>query len=390
MVRYPASKLPNQGVTIFTQMSALAADKGAINLSQGFPDYPAPSALLESAAKQIDAGLNQYAPLAGITELRQLIAAKIERLYGRRVDPDLEVTVTPGATEAIYSAITSVIRPGDEVILFDPAYDSYAPSVELNGGVPIHLSLLPPSFSVDWAAVRAAITPRTKMIITNTPHNPSGQVWNATDLAALESIVNGTDILIVADEVYEHLVYDGQTHQSVNLRQKLAERSFVISSFGKTYHVTGWRLGYCVAPKALTVEFRKVHQFVTFSAHTPLQYAIAEFGFFEKKRDCLAQGLDQSRFVRLSSQGTYFQLVDYTAISDMPDHEFVLWLVEHAGVAAIPLSPFYADSRQTGCVRLCFANETLTSSQCSIAVPRVNRLWCLIFPVIGVCCYAVQ
>lgn len=383
MVRYPSSKLPNQGVTIFTQMSALAAATGAINLSQGFPDYSAPLPLLESAAKQIALGRNQYAPLTGIPELRNLIAAKIGRLYGRRVDPDLEVTVTPGATEAIYSAITSVIRLGDEVILFDPAYDSYVPAVELNGGVPVHVALLPPSFSVDWVAVKAAITPRTKMIITNTPHNPSGQVWGEADLAELERVVEGTDILIVADEVYEHLVFDGRIHQSVNLRPKLAERSFVISSFGKTYHVTGWRLGYCVAPKPLTLEFRKVHQFVTFSAHTPLQYAIAEFmadepqypdslpDFFEKKRDRLARGLDQSRFTRLSSQGTYFQLVDYRSISDLPDHEFVLWLVEQAGVAAIPLSPFYADARQTGCVRLCFAKAEDTLDR---ALERLCRV----------------
>lgn len=366
-MNYPSSKLPNVGVTIFTQMSALAAEKGAINLSQGFPDYPGPKALLDGVAEQIAAGKNQYAPLAGIPELRRLIAEKVERLYGRVIDPEREVTVTPGATEAIYSAITTVIRPGDEVILFDPAYDSYKPAVEINGGVAVHLPLLPPTFSVDWDAVASAITPNTKMILTNTPHNPSGQIWSEEDLNSLEKVVAGTDILIVADEVYEHLVYDGALHQSVNRRSALAERSFIISSFGKTYHVTGWRVGYCVAPEQLSAEFRKVHQYVTFSTHTPLQHAIAQFmeneplypdslpSFFEQKRNRLAAGLDASRFKRLESKGTYFQLVDYSAISDLPDNQFVLWLLEHAGVAAIPLSPFYENGNQTGCVRLCFA-----------------------------------
>ncbi len=366
-MQYPVSKLPNVGVTIFTQMSALAAAKNAINLSQGFPDYMGPQTLLDSVGEQIKAGRNQYAPLTGIPELRQVIAEQTERLYGRAVDPDLEITITPGATEAIYSAIASVIRPGDEVIMFDPAYDSYLPAVELNGGVAVHLPLLPPDFVVDWDAVKAAITPKTKLIITNTPHNPSGQIWSESDLRELENILDDTDILLISDEVYEHLVYDGNLHQSANRRPKLAERSFVVSSFGKTYHVTGWRIGYCIAPQALSVEFRKVHQYVAFSTHTPMQYAIADFmrtqpgypqtlpGFFERKRDRLAKGLDVSRFKRLDSKGTYFQLVDYTAISDLPDHEFALWLVEHAGVAAIPLSPFYADARQTGCIRLCFA-----------------------------------
>lgn len=366
-MNYPQSKLPNVGLTIFSTMSALAAEKGAINLSQGLPDYNGPQALLDSVAKQISAGRNQYAPMAGMADLREAIAAKVEALYGRQVDPATEITVTPGATEALYSAITTVVRPGDEVIIFDPAYDSYRPAVEINGGIPVHLPLKPPSFAVDWEALRAAITPRTRMIITNTPHNPTGQVWSEGDLDQLEASVRDTDIIILADEVYEHLVFDGLSHQSVNLRPALAERSFIVSSFGKTYHVTGWRVGYCVAPKALSSEFQKIHQYNTFSTHTPMQCAIADFmqqqpdypqtlpAFFSAKRDRLASGLKNSRFTLLNSSGTYFQLVDYTAISDLPDHEFVVWLLENAGVAAIPLSPFYANAQQTGCVRLCFA-----------------------------------
>ena len=372
-MNYPASKLPNLGLTIFSKMSALAAQRGAINLSQGFPDYQGPEALLDSVAQQVAAGFNQYAPMHGMPQLRELIAEKVKRLYGRELDAEREICVTPGATEALFSAISATVWAGDEVIIFDPAYDSYRPVVELNGGVAVSIPLMPPSFAIDWSAVRTAITPRTRMIIINTPHNPTGQVWSAADLDQLELAVKGTDILILADEVYEHLVFDGLQHQSINLRSTLAERSFIVSSFGKTYHVTGWRVGYCVAPPALMAELQKVHQYVTFNTHTPLQCAIADFmqqqptypatlpAFFEQKRDRLRDGLANSRFKLLNSSGTYFQLVDYSAISDLPDDEFVIWLLDAAGVAAIPLSPFYANGQQTQCVRLCFAkqNETI-------------------------------
>ena len=382
-MKYPQTKLPNVGLTIFSKMSALAAEKGAINLSQGFPDYQGPQALLDSVAKQVAAGMNQYAPMNGMPALRRLIADKVERLYGRSLNPDAEICVTPGATEALFSAIASTVRAGDEVIIFDPAYDSYRPAVELNGGVPISLPLLPPTFAIDWEALRAAISPRTRMIIVNTPHNPTGQAWSPEDLDALEAAVRDTDILILSDEVYEHLIFDGLEHQSMNRRPALAERSFIVSSFGKTYHVTGWRVGYCVAPAVLMSELQKVHQYVTFNTHTPLQCAIADFmqqepdyplglgEFFSSKRDRLARGLAASRFKLLNSSGTYFQLVDYTAISDLPDDEFVLWLLEAAGVAAIPLSPFYQNGLQTGCVRLCFAKQDETIDRALEGLCRV-------------------
>ena len=374
-MNYPETKLPNVGLTIFSKMSALAAERGAINLSQGFPDYDGPLALLDSVALQVAQGHNQYAPMTGMPQLCSAIAKKVEKLYGRSVDANTEVTVTPGATEALFAAISSTVRLGDEVIIFDPAYDSYRPAVELNGGIPISIPLLPPNFAIDWQRVRDTITPRTRMIIINTPHNPTGQVLSSADLDELERCVAGTDTLILADEVYEHLVFDGLEHQSVNRRERLAERSFVVSSFGKTYHVTGWRVGYCVAPAPLSAELRKVHQYVTFNTHTPLQCAIADFmqaepdypqtlpSFFSAKRDRLARGLEQSRFKLLNSSGTYFQLVDYTSISDLPDDQFVVWLLEQAGVAAIPLSPFYANGEQTGCVRLCFAKRDETIDQ---------------------------
>lgn len=371
-MQLPPSKLPNVGLTIFSKMSALAAERSAINLSQGFPDYDGPQALLDSVGRQVSAGFNQYAPMPGMPGLREAIAAKIGALYQRRVDPETEITVTPGATEAIFTAISACVSKGDEVIIFDPAYDSYRPAVELNGGVAINLPLLPPDFAIDWARVRAAITARTRMILINTPHNPTGQVWSSRDLDELEACVRDTDILLLSDEVYEHLIFDDLEHQSMNRRTALAERSFIVSSFGKTFHVTGWRIGYCVAPQTLMAEFRKLHQYVTFNTHTPLQCAVAEFmqlqpeyplslpAFFAAKRDRLATGLAQSRFKLLNSSGTYFQLVDYTGISDLPDDQFVIWLLERAGVAAIPLSPFYANGQQTGCIRLCFAKQDET------------------------------
>lgn len=383
MLNYPKTKLPSVGETIFTTMSALAAEKQAINLSQGFPDYLGPQKLLDGVGRAITSGNNQYAPLAGVPKLLEQIKLKVKNYYGRDLDVANEVTVTPGATEAIYSAITSVIQPGDEVIVFDPAYDSYQPAIEINGGVPVHIKLLPPNFSVQWDEVKAAITAKTRMIIINTPHNPTGSIWQRSDLDALADIVRDTDILIISDEVYEHLVYDGQVHQSVNTHPELIERSFIVSSFGKTYHVTGWRTGYCVAPASLTKELRKVHQYVTFTSHTPIQHAIADFmveepdyprtlpSFFTQKRDRLATGLQNSRFKLLNSSGTYFQLVDYTEISDEPDDQFVLRLIDEVGVAAIPLSPFYSNGEQTGCIRLCFAKADETLDK---AIERLCRI----------------
>ena len=374
-MQYPASKLPSVGLTIFSQMSALAVKHKAINLSQGFPDFDGPEALLKAVDKYISSGANQYAPMAGLPLLRQEIAAKIKRCYGREVDSECEVTVTSGATEAIFAAISAVVGVEDEVIVFDPAYDSYEPAITLNGAKTVHIPLLPPSFSIDWQRVIDAITPKTRMIIFNTPHNPTGAVMSEDDLKTLETIVEGTDIVLLSDEVYEHIVFDGLSHQSFNRYPALAERSFIVSSFGKTYHVTGWKVGYCIAPAPLMAEFQKVHQYLTFSTATPLQAAIAEFmqsetlhdselaGFYQQKRDFMNQHLKGSRFSINPSAGTYFQLLDYREISDLPDQAFVIWLLENAGVATIPLSPFYADDQQTGFVRLCFAKGQSTLLQ---------------------------
>jgi len=366
-MEYPASKLPNVGLTIFSEMSALAQSCGAINLSQGFPDFDGPSELLCRVDHYIRHGANQYAPMAGDARLRKAIADKVARCYGRTVNPDSEITVTSGATEAIFSAIGAVVSAGDEVIIFDPAYDSYVPAIELNGGRPIHIPHHPPLFQTNWDDVKAACTAKTKLIILNTPHNPSGQVLSAEDIAQLQALVHNTNILILADEVYEHIIFDGQAHQSMNRFPDLAQRSFIVSSFGKTYHVTGWKLGYCVAPAPLSAELRKVHQYVTFCSPNPLQQAIADYlehhpahnnalaSFYQAKRDLLNDALAQSPFSLKPASGTYFQLIDYREISQMNDVAFAHWLTESVGVAAIPLSPFYKAGTQTGHVRLCFA-----------------------------------
>jgi methionine aminotransferase len=374
-MHYPGSKLPAVGLTIFSQMSALAAEHKAINLSQGFPDFDGPKALLDAVGKQISAGANQYAPMAGVPSLREAIAAKISRCYGRSINADSEVTVTSGATEAIFAAISAVVGQGDEVIVFDPAYDSYEPAIALNGGKTVHLSLLPPDFAINWQQLKDAITPRTRMIIFNSPHNPTGSVMSSNDLDQLEALIADTDILLLSDEVYEHIIFDGLAHQSFNRREALAARSFIVSSFGKTYHVTGWKVGYCVAPAPLMKEFQKVHQYLTFSTATPLQNAIAGFmaecpehdqelpAFYQRKRDFINQQLAPSRFGISPSAGTYFQLLDYRQISDLPDQAFVIELLKSAGVAAIPLSPFYAEQTQTGFIRLCFAKGEETLAQ---------------------------
>lgn len=374
-MRYPETKLPGVGTTIFAQMSALAQAHQAINLSQGFPDFDGPEALLARVDHHIRAGANQYAPMNGVPALTAAIAAKVQRCYGRQVDAASEVTVTSGATEALFAAIAAVVRPGDEVIVFDPAYDSYDPAVSLNGGKAVHLQLQPPAFGIDWDEVARAINPSTRMIILNTPHNPTGQVLSEEDMQALSRLVEGTDILLLADEVYEHIVFDGAAHQSMNRYPDLAKRSFVVSSFGKTYHTTGWKVGYCVAPAPLSAELRKVHQYLTFSTSTPFQLALADYlnadpshdqalpAFYQAKRDHFNALMADSRFRFTPAGGTYFQVMDYSAISDLPDTEFVLWLVEQAGVVAIPLSVFCQQPPEMKLVRFCFAKNETTLEQ---------------------------
>ncbi|MFA7320811.1 MAG: pyridoxal phosphate-dependent aminotransferase [Dokdonella sp.] len=364
------TKLPKVGTTIFTVMSQLAASHNAVNLGQGFPDFDGPQALRDALTEAMNAGRNQYAPATGWPALRQQIARKCEALYQRSVDADTEVTVTSGATEALFAAIAAVVRLGDEVIVLDPCYDSYEPAIELNGGIAVHVPLDAGDFSVDWQRVRDAITPRTRMIIVNTPHNPSGAVFTAADLDTLAEITRDTDIVVLSDEVYEHIVFDGALHQSVLRHAELAMRSFVVSSFGKTYHCTGWKVGYCVAPRNLSIEFRKVHQYLTFCTFTPAQVALAEIlekmpehylqlpAFYQARRDFFRELLAPTKFRLLPVAGAYFQLVDYSALSDKDDFSFCEWLVAHAGVAAIPISAFY-ESAPAGMrlIRFCFAKS---------------------------------
>jgi len=366
------TKLPKVGTTIFSVMSQLAVELKAVNLGQGFPDYEPPEALREAVARAMAEGRNQYAPGIGLAPLREQIALKTERLYGRRVDADTEVTVTSGATEALFAAIAAVVRAGDEVIVFDPAYDSYEPAIDLQGARAVHIPLTLPHFGIDWQRVRDAVTPRTRMILVNSPHNPSGAVLSAGDLDELAQIVRDTDIVVLSDEVYEHIVYDGALHQSVLRHAELARRSIVVSSFGKTYHCTGWKVGYAVAPKALSAEFRKVHQYLTFCTFHPAQAAFAEFlasdpqhylelpAFYQAKRDRFRALLAPSRLTLLDVPGGYFQLVDYAAIRDEDDAAFCQWLVRQGGVAAIPLSPFYDQAPGTRLLRLCFAKNDAT------------------------------
>ncbi len=380
---FVSTKLPKVGTTVFSVMSRLAQEHRALNLGQGFPDFDPPEPLREAVSRAMAAGCNQYAPGIGLAPLREEIARKTARLYGRTPDPEREITVTSGATEALFCAIAALVRAGDEVIVFDPAYDSYEPAIELAGAQAVHLPLDPPAFGVDWTRVRAAITPRTRMIITNSPHNPSGAVWSAADLEALAETVRDTDIVVLADEVYEHIVYDGALHQSVLRHPELAARSIVISSFGKTYHCTGWKVGYAVAPAALSAEFRKVHQYVTFCTFHPAQAAFAEFlaaapehylgmpAFYQARRDRFRALLAPSRFKLLPVAGGYFQLVDYAAIRDVDDVAFCEWLVREAGVAAIPLTPFYAQAPGTRLIRLCFAKSDATLEA---AAERLCRL----------------
>ena len=366
------SRLPDVGTTIFTVMSRLAADLGAINLSQGFPDFDCDPALVDAVARHMREGRNQYAPMQGVLPLREAIAAKYEALYGRRYDPESEITVTSGGTEAIFDAVAAVVHPGDEVIVLEPCYDSYVPAAVLNGGVPKVVPLMTGSYAIDWDAIRRAVTSRTRLLMINSPHNPAGSVITPSDIQALQSLVHDTGIYVVSDEVYEHIIFDGVEHQSLSRYEDLAERSFVIGSFGKTFHTTGWKVGYAVAPAHLTTEFRKVHQFVTFSTNTPTQYAIADFladkgrlaalsPFYQRKRDLFLELMEGSRFVPLPCRGSYFQLMDYSAITNEPDAEFAIRLTKEHGVASIPTSPFLYHQPAPLVLRFCFAkrDETL-------------------------------
>jgi methionine transaminase len=368
-----ASRLPRVGTTIFSIMSALAAEKNAVNLGQGYPDFDCDPRLIDAVHTAMRSGHNQYPLMSGAPVLRKAIAAKIEGLYGGVYDSDDEITITAGATQAILTAILCCVHPGDEVIVIEPAYDSYAPSVELAGGVPVFVQMDsgPDGYVFPWAQLAAAITGKTRLIILNSPHNPTGAILNAEDVRALANIVRGTDIQILADEVYEHMVYDGGRHESLCRYPELAARAFVVSSFGKTYHITGWKVGYVAAPAHLTAEFRKVHQFNVFSVNAPMQYGLAAYmadpapylklsAFYQRKRDLFRAGLKRGRLRPLPVAGAYFQCVDYSAVSSLPDHEFAKWLTSEIGVAAIPLSAFYQRARDAGVVRFCFAKQDYT------------------------------
>ena len=367
------SKLPDVGTTIFSVMSSMATEYDAINLSQGYPDFDVPAALAERLNHYTVSGFNQYPPMHGVAYLREQIARKVNDLYAVSANVNSEITITSGATEALFVAIHTLVGNGDEVIVFDPAFDSYDPAIKLAGGKAIHIPLSSRCFSIDWERVREAITPRTKAIIINSPHNPTGSVISSTDLGELAELACAKDIVVISDEVYEHMVFDGQQHHTIAAHPGLRDRSFVISSFGKTYHATGWKVGYCIAAPALTVEFRKVHQFVTFTTHTPTQWAIADYmdhhpehhkalpAFYQAKRDLFAQALTEIGFGLVPSKGTYFQLATYDALSNLPDIEFVTQLTQEVRVAAIPVSVFYDVPPEIRLVRFCFAkgNDTL-------------------------------
>ena len=386
--RTPAvqSRLPQVGTTIFTVMSTLAAETGAVNLGQGFPDFDCNPRLLDAVNDAMRAGHNQYPPMAGIPALRQAIADKVQALYGRPHDPQTEVTVTAGATQAILTAMLAVVHPGDEVIVLEPCYDSYVPNIELAGGVVVRVPLTPGTFRPDLDRISAAITPRTRALVINSPHNPSGRVWARTDMLRLQELLAPTDVLLISDEVYEHMVYDGQPHESAARYPGLAARAFIVSSFGKTYHVTGWKVGYVVAPAPLMAEFRKVHQFNVFTVNTPMQHGLATYmadpapylelpAFYAAKRDLFRQGLAQTRFRLLPSEGTYFQCMDISGLAvpekDLPEDDFCLWLTREVGVAAIPLSAFYGNGFDQKVIRFCYAKRDATLKA---ALARLARL----------------
>ncbi|MDN3920423.1 pyridoxal phosphate-dependent aminotransferase [Roseateles violae] len=365
------SRLPNVGTTIFTTMSALAQQHGAVNLGQGFPDFGCDPALIAAVDAAMRAGHNQYPPMTGVPALREAVAAKIATLYGHRYDAASEITITAGATQAIFTALLAIVHPGDEVIVLEPCYDSYAPNIELAGGQVVRVPLTPGTFRPDFSAIAAALSPRTRAIIVNTPHNPSATVWTEAEMGRLAELLAGTGVLVVSDEVYEHMVFDGVAHQSVARYPGLAKRSFIVSSFGKTYHVTGWKVGYVAAPAALTAEFRKVHQFNVFTVNTPMQQGLAAYlaepapylqlpAFYQAKRDLFRTGLAGTRLKLLPSEGSYFQCVDYGAVSDLDDAAFCAWLTAEIGVAAIPVSAFYAGGSPQRIIRFCFAKQDET------------------------------
>lgn len=365
------SKLQSVGTSIFSVMSALAQSKGAINLSQGFPDFPMDPKMVKLVTSAMENGHNQYCPAIGLLALRKQISALVQETYQASFDPETEVTVTSGGTEALFCAIAATVREGDEVIVFEPCYDSYVPVIELFGGVPIYVALDFPDYRINWEGVKKRVNSRTKMIILNTPHNPTGTTMTAKDFDELAKIVQGNRIFILSDEVYEHIIFDGEQHQSILRHPQLSKRSFVISSFGKTFHATGWKVGYCIAPEHLSKEFRKIHQFVTFSTSTPFQHAIAEYmedrsrilelrHFYQTKRDYFLEIMRQSRFEPLASMGTYFQLMRYNQISDKGDRAFAEWMTVEKGVAAIPVSVFYHSGEDNKVLRFCFAKENST------------------------------
>lgn len=383
-VRTPSleTKLPDVGTTIFTVMSALAAEKSAVNLGQGFPDFDCDPRLVRAVTDAMTKGLNQYPPMAGIPQLRAAVGAKIESMYGHRYDPAGEITITAGATQAIITAILAVVRAGDEVIVLEPCYDSYVPNIELAGGTVVRVPLVPGTFRPDFDRIASAITPRTRAILVNSPHNPSATVWTAADMRRLEEILAPTDVLVISDEVYEHMVYDGQAHQSAARFPRLAARSFIVSSFGKTCHVTGWKVGYVAAPAPLSAEFRKVHQFNVFTVNTPVQHGLATYmadpqpylqlpAFYQRKRDLFREGLKRTRLRMLPSEGSFFQCVDISAVSDLKEEGFCKWLTSEIGVAAIPLSAFYGNGFDQRVVRFCYAkkDETLNT-----AIERLAKL----------------
>ncbi|MEO5643226.1 MAG: methionine aminotransferase [Bacteroidia bacterium] len=366
-----STKLPRVGTTIFTTMSKLATEHNAINLSQGFPDFDCPTELVSAVNKAMKAGNNQYAPMPGIMKLREMIAEKTEELYGMKYNPDTEITVTAGATQAIYTAISATIREGDEVIIFEPAYDCYEPAIELNGGKTIYLQLKAPDYTINWNEVKKLVNHRTRMIIINSPHNPTGVILTEDDMKQLEKLTSKTDIIILSDEVYEHIIFDGHAHESMAKYTNLANRSFIVSSFGKTFHTTGWKIGYCVAPKELMTEFRKVHQFLVFAANTPMQFGISDFlknkshyqalsGFYQAKRDLFNSMLKGSRFSLVPSPGTYFQLLNYEKITNEKDADYATRLIKESGVAAIPISVFYHKPVYDNMLRFCFAKKDET------------------------------
>jgi methionine aminotransferase len=377
------SRLPNVGTTIFTVMSALAQQCGAVNLGQGFPDFDCDPRLIDAVCDAMRRGLNQYPPMAGVPALRQAVAAKIEAVYRHRYDPDTEITITAGATQAILTAILAVVHPGDEVIVLEPCYDSYGPNIELAGGRIVRVPLDPGTFRPNFDRIAAALSPRTRAIIVNSPHNPSATVWSAEDMHRLAALLRPTDVLLISDEVYEHMVFDGRQHESASRHPELAARAFVVSSFGKTYHVTGWKVGYVAAPASMTAELRKVHQFNVFTVNTPVQHGLASYlavpahylalpAFYQRKRDRFRAGLAHSRFVLLPSEGSFFQCVDYRGVRpDLDETAMCEWLTREVGVAAIPLSAFYADGFDQRIVRFCFAKKEETLD---LAIERLARL----------------